>query len=233
MERRPGVIGELYARALAGQARPEIEHADGRRTPLAVDDWLHDTPGDHSVLDRCHGPTLDVGSGPGRLTIALSERGVPALGIDITPYAVQVARSAGALALLRDVFGQVPGTGRWVTVLLADGNIGIGGDPVALLRRVAELLSPGGQAIVEVLPPGSESRKEQVRLRHADTVTDWFPWAYVGADQIAEVADSAGLELDDTWEAEGRWFAALTPVGVAEEPEDSESVVEEEVLEQR
>lgn len=229
------MIGELYARALAGQARPEIEHADGRRTPLAVDDWLDDTPGDDSVLDRCHGPTLDVGSGPGRLTVALSERGVPALGIDITPYAVQVARSAGALALLRDVFDQVPGTGRWVTVLLADGNIGIGGDPVALLRRVSELLCPGGQAIVEVLPPGSSLRKEQVRLRNADTVSPWFPWAYVGADQIAEVADSAGLTLADTWNAEGRWFAALTPVAVSGDPEDSESVVkaEEEVLEQR
>jgi SAM-dependent methyltransferase len=234
MERRPGVIGELYTRALAGQARPEIEHTDGTRTPLAVDDWLHDTPGDVSILDRCHGPTLDVGSGPGRLTVALSERGLPALGIDITPYAVQVARSAGALALLRDVFGQVPGTGRWVTVLLADGNIGIGGDPVALLRRVSELLCPGGQAIVEVLPPGSQLRKEQVRLRHDDTVSAWFPWAYVGADQIAEVADNAGLTLADTWDAEGRWFVALTPMGVPMHPVDSEHVVrEEEVLEQR
>lgn len=112
------MIGELYTRALAGQDRPEIEHVDGTRTPLAVDDWLNSTPGDASILDRCEGPTLDVGSGPGRLTVALAERGVPALGIDITPYAVQMARSAGALALLRDVFGQVPGTGRWVTVLL-------------------------------------------------------------------------------------------------------------------
>jgi SAM-dependent methyltransferase len=228
------VIGELYVRALAGQARPEIEHADGGRTPLGIDDWLHDAPGDASILDRCHGPTLDVGSGPGRLTVALSERGVPTLGIDITPFAVQMARDAGALALLRDVFGRVPGAGRWVTVLLADGNIGIGGDPVSLLRRVSELLCPGGQAIVEVLPPGSELHKEQVRLRHEGTVSAWFPWAYVGTDQIAEVAGSAGLKLADTWNAEGRWFAALTPVRMPEDPDNPESVVkDEEVLEQR
>jgi SAM-dependent methyltransferase len=222
------VIGELYTRALAGQDRPEIEHVDGTRTPLAVDDWLNSTPGDASILDRCEGPTLDVGSGPGRLTVALAERGVPALGIDITPYAVQMARSAGALALLRDVFGQVPGTGRWVTVLLADGNIGIGGDPVALLRRVGELLAPGGQAIVEVQPPGTPLRKEEVRLRHADTVSDWFPWAYVGADQIAEVAGSAGLIMGDTWEAEGRWFVTLSPVGLPDDPGDAETVVPDE-----
>ena len=161
------MIGELYEHALAGQARPEIEHADGSRTPLPVEDWLHASPGDTSILDRCQGPTLDVGSGPGRLTVALAERGIPALGIDITPYAVDLARSAGALALLRDVFGRVPGTGRWMTVLLADGNIGIGGDPVALLRRVAELLAPRGRAMVEVEPPGTPLRREQVRLCHA------------------------------------------------------------------
>ena len=107
------MIGELYEHALAGWARPEIEHADGSRRPLLVDGWLNESPGDKSILDRCEGPTLDIGSGPGRLTVALSERGIPALGIDITPYAVGLARSSGALVLLRDVFDRVPGTGRW------------------------------------------------------------------------------------------------------------------------
>ena len=58
---------------------------------------------------------------------------------------MQLARSCGALALHRDVFATVPGTGRWARVLLADGNIGIGGDPDALLSRVAELLKPPGR----------------------------------------------------------------------------------------
>ena len=203
------MIGELYEHALAGHARPEIEHADGSRTPLQVDDWLHVRPGDASIVDRCKGPTLDVGSGPGRLTVALAERGIPALGIDVTPYAVHIARAAGALTLLRDVFGRVPGTGRWMTVLLADGNIGIGGDPVALLRRVSELLTPLGQALVEVQPPGAALRHEQVRLRHHGQTSAWFPWAYVGVDQIAETARSAGLSATETWSANGRWFTSL------------------------
>lgn len=203
------MIGELYEHALAGRARPEVEHADGSRTPLHVEEWLGIRPGDVSVVDRCRGATLDVGSGPGRLTIALAERGIPALGIDVTPYAVQLARSAGALALLRDVFDHVPGAGRWMTVLLADGNIGIGGDPVALLRRVSELLTPLGHALVEVQPPGIELRREDVRLRHGDQVSMWFPWAYVGMDQIAALAGSAGLALAEAWVADERWFAVL------------------------
>jgi SAM-dependent methyltransferase len=204
------VIGELYEHALAGWVQPDIERADGSRMPLAVDGWLHESPGDKSLLDRCDGPTLDIGSGPGRLTVALSERGVPALGIDITPYAVDMARSSGALVMLRDVFGRVPGTGRWMTVILADGNIGIGGDPAALLRRAGELLAPEGQALVELEPPGSPLRQEQVRLCYAGLASAWFPWAFVGTDQIEDVARDAGLGSVETWTVEGRWFASIS-----------------------
>jgi SAM-dependent methyltransferase len=203
------VIGALYEQALAGHAQAEIEHTDGSRTPLRVGDWMCLRPGDDSLIERCGGPTLDVGSGPGRLTVALAERGIPALGIDVTPHAVRMAQAAGALSMLRDVFGRVPGTGRWVTILLADGNIGIGGDPAALLRRLCELLAPLGQALVEVQPPGEELRRERVRLRHGAQAGDWFPWAFVGADQIAALAIETGLTASETWTAGGRWFTAL------------------------
>jgi SAM-dependent methyltransferase len=167
-------------------------------------------PGDDSLLCRCAGPTLDVGAGPGRLTIALAERGVPALGIDIMPYAVALARSAGALALQRDVFGALPGAGRWSTVLLADGNIGIGGDPAALLRRARDLLAPDGRVVAEVSPPGSGSPCEQVRLRTAGAAGPWFPWAWVGADEAAATAAVAGLRVARAWADAGRWFTVLT-----------------------
>jgi SAM-dependent methyltransferase len=203
------VIGELYEHALTGRAEPEVEHADGSRTTLPVADWLRARPGDTSIVERCSGPTLDVGSGPGRLTVALAERGIPALGIDVTPQAVRVARASGAMTLVRDVFGHVPGAGRWMTVVLADGNIGIGGDPVTLLRRVAELLGPLGKALVELEPPGEPMLKERVRLRAAGKIGAWFPWAYVGTDQIGELADSAGLAAGDSWTTDGRWFASL------------------------
>jgi SAM-dependent methyltransferase len=209
------VIGELYEHALAGRAELVIEHADGSRMPLAIESWLQATPSDRSILDLCRGPTLDIGSGPGRLTVALAERGIPALGIDITPYAVGLAQSSGALVMQRDVFDRVPGTGRWTTVLLADGNIGIGGDPPALLRRVAELLAPGGRALIELDPPGRPLRCEQVRLHHGDRTSAWFPWAYVGADHIPELAEAAGLVHVHTWSVDDRWFAAITTGGAS------------------
>jgi hypothetical protein len=122
---------------------------------------------------------------------------------------VHIARTSGALTLVRDVFGPLPGYGRWKTVLLADGNIGIGGDPVALLRRTRELLGPLGQALVEVQSPGTPLRTERVRLRAAGKIGAWFPWAYVGADQITDLAANAGLRAAESWSAHDRWFMAL------------------------
>jgi SAM-dependent methyltransferase len=203
------VIGEVYEGALAGFGRAEIEYADGRAAPLAVERWFGAIAGDDTLLDRCAGPTLDVGSGPGRLTLALAERGLPVLGIDITPYAVELTRAAGGLALRRDVFERVPGLGRWRTVVLADGNVGIGGDPAALLRRVAELIGTGGRALIEVRPPGRPAGFEIVRLRTGSHAGPWFRWAHVGVDTIQDVAGGAGFAVAETWTAGGRWFVAL------------------------
>lgn len=212
------MIGKLYERALAGLEHPVVEYPDGDAIPLAAQRWLRAAPGDDSQLGRCGGPTLDVGAGPGRLTVALAERGVPALAIDVTPYAVSLARSCGALALQRDVFGYLPGTGRWATVLLADGNIGIGGDPAVLLRRSRSLLKPGGTVVAEIEPPGAQLRRERVRLRTPDRSGAWFPWAWVGVDQIGALADSSALQVAQVWADAGRWFTELSRGGTARMP---------------
>ncbi|MEU9874474.1 class I SAM-dependent methyltransferase [Actinomadura sp. NPDC048021] len=203
------MIGELYEEALRSRAPVEIEHADGRRRPLPLHDWLAVRDGDGGLLDRCEGATLDVGSGPGRLTVALARRGLPVLGIDLAPSAVALTVAAGGPALCRDVFGRVPGAGRWRTVLLADGNIGIGGDPAALLRRVLALLAPGGRALAEVGPPGSASRVEPLRLRSDRSVGEWFPWAHVSADAVTGLAALCAATVTESWQEADRWFVAL------------------------
>lgn len=202
------MIGQLYADSLTG-APIEIEYEDGRRAPLDAVRWLEPIDGDEAMLSRCTGPTLDVGSGPGRLTVALTRRSVPVLGIDVTPLAVRMTRQAGGRALCRDVFGRVPRTGRWATGLLADGNIGIGGDPVALLRRMRELVRPGGEVIAEVAPPGAPAAVDRVRLRHGEVAGGWFRWARVPVSAMAGLAQACGFTLTGRHEEAGRWFAYL------------------------
>jgi SAM-dependent methyltransferase len=203
------VIGEIYADALAGQ-RTEIEYVDGTRVALETARWFEPIDGDEDLLRRCASPTLDIGSGPGRLTAALTRRGIRALGIDITPRAVALTRRAGGFALLRDVFDDVPWSGHWATALLADGNIGIGGHPEVLLRRVRQLIRPGGTVLAEVAPPGTPSRVDRLRLRRGNRVGEWFGWATVSATDIRRVALAAGFTDVECWTAHDRRFARLS-----------------------
>ncbi|WP_405144800.1 class I SAM-dependent methyltransferase [Sphaerisporangium sp. NBC_01403] len=202
------MIGLLYEESLRGAA-VEIEHDDGTRRPLDSARWLGVAPGDEAILSRCLAPVLDVGCGPGRFTVELTRRGVPTLGIDITPHAVHLTRRAGGLVLCRDVFGPVVGSGHWATALLADGNIGIGGDPHALLRRVRELVRPGGQVIAEVEPPGVASRVDRLRLCGLGLTGEWFTWARVSVTDLPGIARPAGFPEIESWQARGRWFARL------------------------
>ncbi len=172
--------------------------------------WAEDADtGDRLLLSQCRGPTLDIGCGPGRMTQALAVRGVPALGIDIAPTAVALARARGATALVRDVFGPLPGEGRWRCALLADGNIGIGGDPLKLLLRVRSLLCADGVVVVDLAPPGTHSGRCIVRLEHAGCRSQPFRWGIVAADTLHTLAEAAALEVLSVHDHAGRWFAQL------------------------
>jgi hypothetical protein len=126
---------------------------------------------------------------------ALASRGRPVLGIDVVPEAVGLSLDRGVATLVRDVFDAVPGEGRWETALLADGSIGIGGDPLALLARVRELISPLGRVVVELAPPGTGIQTRHLRLETAIGRSAPFPWTLVGADAIAAVADAVALRV--------------------------------------
>lgn len=200
---------EVYAHALTMQRCRAVDQ-DGRELRLGIRRWLEPAGQDDDLLlSHCTGNTLDVGCGPGRLSAALGEYGVSALGIDVSAEAVELARRRGVTALRRDIFAAVPGQGRWPGVLLADGNIGIGGDPVALLRRIETVLAPTGRAVVEVDPPGEGVRIRMIRLEVDDMVSSWFPWARVAADSIRGLAEQAGLRFGGLDERDNRWVALL------------------------
>jgi SAM-dependent methyltransferase len=201
---------ELYGATLRSRGALVLRDADGGTRPLPLDVWLGAAGAvDERVLDRARGPVLDVGCGPGRHVHALARRGVLAVGIDISPAAVALARRRGATVLEASIFDRVPGAGSWCTALLLDGNIGIGGRPDALLARLAGLLARGGTVLAELDRPGSGVVRDRVRLEDGETVSDWFAWARVGADAVDGPARAADLRVAARWRDGGRWFAAL------------------------
>jgi len=170
------------------------------------------------VLDGIEGPVLDVGCGPGRIVAGLALSGVVALGVDPAPGAVALARARGCPVLQRSVFEPLPAEGRWASVLLFDGNLGIGGDPVRLLRRCRALARRGGAVIAEVDAERTGWRTGKARLERAGEVSTWFRWSVVGADAVAELAEGAGLRLRALEHTDARCFAHLSTGETGEWP---------------
>ncbi|MEU8515684.1 class I SAM-dependent methyltransferase [Kitasatospora sp. NPDC048722] len=207
-------VDDPFAEAVrTGHGPLWLRRADGHRLRLDVERWCAPAAGaDHSLLLRCtrlSAPVLDLGCGPGRLVAALLELGVPALGVDVTGAAVARTLGLGGAALCRSVFDRLPAEGRWGAALLADGNLGIGGDPLALLRRGAELIAPDGLLLVEVEAAETDERAV-VRVEGPDgRLGPPFPWARLGTRATLRRARAAGLAEAERWTSHGRRFLAL------------------------
>jgi SAM-dependent methyltransferase len=201
--------GALRDADRGGPARFEAVGEDGSRRPFPVERWLR-RPDEHerALLDRAVGPVLDVGCGAGRHVAALRARGVEAVGVEISAHAATLARARGAVVIEGSVFDH-PLPSVWETVLLLDGNIGIGGDPAGLLRRVASLLRRGGSTLVELEPPLTACHGSRVRLEGRHRQSDWIDWSFVAVDDIDPLAADSGFEVAERWSADGRWFARL------------------------
>ena len=191
--------GSGFDVALAGHPAALLR-SDGTRLRLDVDRWHEPaTAADGWLLDRCAGPVVDLGCGPGRLVAALVELGIPVLGVDVSTAAAEHCRRRGLPMLRRDLFARLPGEGRWGQVLLADGNIGIGGDPQRLLGRAASLLRPGGTVLVECDPDPAALWRGWVRVSSAHGVGERIPWASVGSAALVRLAAGLGLGAGDRY----------------------------------
>ncbi|CAL9619507.1 hypothetical protein SUDANB176_05812 [Streptomyces sp. enrichment culture] len=207
---------DAYADALrTGRGPLFLRRTDGWLLPLDVERWCAEADAaDLEALRRCEDAVLDVGCGPGRLVAALAARGRRALGVDVSEAAVALTVRRGGQALRRSVFDPLPGTGRWGTALLMDGNLGIGGDPRALLDRLARLLVPDGLLIAETVPHPDVDERALVQVAGArGTHGAPFPWARLGTPALLRYAGAAGWRPDGRWTTGGRSFVALRGPG--------------------
>jgi SAM-dependent methyltransferase len=252
-EPRPGdAYGELMRAALAEETghgpRPTIggtiprpvieiiERDDGmiNGTPAArylsgPDQWQ---PFDLRALRRLEGNTLDIGTGGGRLALALQDRSVPVVGLDVSRGVVDVAAERGVIATVcatvdehaRDVG---PTYDRFA---LFGNNLGLLESreraPV-FLEALAAMARPDARVVAQGTDPygttdeihtayhernrarGRMGGQLRLRVRYRDVATDWFDYLLCTPDELAVLVGGTPWRIEEIDDADAPFYVAV------------------------
>jgi len=138
-------------------AKVAVRRDDGLTDDLPASVFFR-KPSDFSPLEKialglCRGYVLDVGAGAGCHSLALQDRGMRVLAIDVSPHAVEIMTKRGVKEIqLADVleFDEGP----FDTLLMMMHGIGVVEDLSGLdrfLRHAHDLLNPDGQIVCDSL----------------------------------------------------------------------------------
>lgn len=182
---------------------------------------------DAIALERCRGRVLDVGAGAGRHALALEERGLEVVAIDLSPICTELCRIRGVRdARTLDVMTlhSEDLLGRFDTIFFGMQTIGVAGGVVPLeklLVRLRSVLAPGGQILAdssalrqawegESDDSSAEAGEIVLSTRYRGWMGEPFPWLYLGSQHLEEVARRAGLEMENLGSVDsGEYLAAL------------------------
>jgi SAM-dependent methyltransferase len=146
---------------------------------------------------------LDAGCGPGRHALALAQRGIAVVGVDLSPEFVGLARAAAeSLGVADRVRFEIGDVRRLefadefdAVICLCQGGFGLlggGADEGAVLARFARALRSGGRLAVSAF-------NAYFALRHMEA-GDTFDAARGVNHERAQLRDAAGAEREfDLW----------------------------------
>jgi SAM-dependent methyltransferase len=196
------------------------------------------SPIEQAALDLCRGTVLDIGAGTGCHSLALQERSINVLAIDVCPQALEILAGRGVEECRQaDVF-EFEG-GPFDTLLLMMHGIGMVGDLEGLDRFLSQahtLLRPGGQLLFDSLDvrctenPVHLAYQEanrsagrywgQIRMRFAygGRMGPPFDWLHVDPGTLEEHAGRLGWSSRVVRREEnGDYLAQLTPTASVSE----------------
>jgi len=163
---------------------------------------------EQTALDMAKGRTLDVGAAAGCHSLVLQERGIDVTAIDISPLSVETMKERGVKSVREQDFFTLENE-QYDTILMLMNGIGIVGTlarmPVffSLLDRI---LAPGGQVLCDSsdisyvfegdMPDMDYYGEQSFQMQYRDTVGEPFPWLYIDADTLKQVAEADGYDAE-------------------------------------
>jgi SAM-dependent methyltransferase len=182
---------------------------------------------DGIALDRCRGRVLDVGAGAGRHALAMQERDLDVVAIDVSPISIALCRERGVRdARVFDVMAldRTAPLGRFDTIFFGMQTIGVAGgiSPLRkLLERLRHSLAEGGEMLVDssALREAWEGDDDDLSPERGEIVLsmryrgwrgDYFPWLYLSESDMADVAANVDMKMKTLGRVEsGEYLAAL------------------------
>jgi SAM-dependent methyltransferase len=231
-------FGHALLDHLEGRAGSElIERNDGFIDVAARDLGAYFRPfrewpaHEQRAIDLAAGRCLDVGSGAGRVLLELQRRGLEAVGIDVSPLALEVCRRRGARDVRERSIARLDGSlGRFDTILMMGNNFGLFGTPIRarrLLARFLRIATPGARILAEVLDPyrtsdpfhleyhrrnreaGRLPGQLRIRVRYKRYRTNWYDYLFVSESEMREIVDGTGWILSEAIRSTGAAYVGV------------------------
>jgi 2-polyprenyl-3-methyl-5-hydroxy-6-metoxy-1,4-benzoquinol methylase len=186
---------------------------------------------ERQAIRLAKGKVLDIGCGGGRVLLHIQERGLEAVGIDISPLALELCRRRGAkdvrLLSIRKLSRK---TGIFDTIVMYGNNFGLFGNPRRakwLLKKFYGMTSPDALIIAETIDPYKTTMKEhleyhkanrakgklggelRLRIRHKKYIGDWFEYLFVSKKELGEILKGTGWQVKRYFESGRAMYIAV------------------------
>lgn len=168
------------------------------------------------ALSKAHGRILDVGAGSGAHSLILQQGQQDVVAIDISEKCCTAMTLQGVKHVVCADFFTYHDTEKFDTILLLMNGFGIAGtldNLEKLLLKCKSLLKPGGIIIGESADilylfeeedgsysidlNGNYHGEMLYRMSYKNDVGNWFPWLYISADLLIDIADTAGFQMSE------------------------------------
>lgn len=180
-----------------------------------VEDWAENVT---AVLPLIQGRVLDVGCGPGRVSLYLQNQGFEVVGIDNSPLAINTAQLRGVqdTRLLSITAASRKKLGIFDTIVMFGNNFGLFGNPKRakwLLRRFYGMTSENGRILAESrniyktedpqhLAFHERNRRLgrlpgqlRLRVRYKTMIGPWFEYLMVSPEEMADIVSNTGWHI--------------------------------------